>query len=184
MKKLFVILIMGLITALLQKPVYAEISSTKATSARIAMVIPETREDHRVKILKDFLKAQDSPLAEYADVFVRNADKYNLDWKLVAAISGTESSFGLAYPNGTYNGWGWGIYGNNMHYFTSWEDGIETISKGLREQYMDKWGAQDVYGIGKFYASSPTWAEHTIHFMNRIDEFALRNPENTLSLSL
>lgn len=173
---------MGLLFGLLQKPVYADLSA--GSSAKVAMVIVEQKQDNRIKILRDFLKEQDSPLAGYAEVFVENADKYNLDWRLVAAISGTESSFGIHYPYGTYNGWGWGIYGNNMHYFTSWEDGIETISKGLRERYMDKWGATNVYEIGRFYAASPFWAAHTIHFMNEIDEFSLRNPENTLSLSL
>ena len=183
MKRLFVILIMGLIFDLMQKPVYAEVKSA-GSSATVAIAYAEPKVDNRAKILRDFLKEQDSPLADYADVFVKNADKYNLDWKLVAAISGTESTFGLEYPQGTYNGWGWGIYGNNMHYFNSWNDAIETISRGLREQYMDKWGAQDVYGIGRFYAASPFWAAHTMYFMNKIDDFALRDAGDTLSLSL
>ncbi|PJA00584.1 MAG: hypothetical protein COX78_00345 [Candidatus Levybacteria bacterium CG_4_10_14_0_2_um_filter_35_8] len=185
MKKIITIVLV-LITLSLIKPNSASAEQRSAhTSAKIATATTVTQNnDMRAKILKDFLEERNSPLADYADVFVKNADKYNLDWRFVAAISGTESSFGIAYPQGTYNGWGWGIYGNNMHYFSSWEDAIETISKGLREQYMDKWGAQDIYGIGKFYAASPAWANHTVYFMNKIDEFALRNPEDTLFLSL
>jgi len=178
-----VLILIGLL--LLTKPNFASAEERSShPSAKIATAVVAQNNDMRAKILKDFLKEQDSPLADYADVFVENADKYNLDWRFVAAISGTESSFGLAYPEGTYNGWGWGIYGNNTHYFNSWEDAIETISKGLREQYMDKWGAQDIYGIGRLYAASPTWAAHTVYFMNKIDEFALRNPEDSLFLSL
>jgi hypothetical protein len=185
MKNRIIASIMLIALLLLTKPnsAFAE-ERTSRYSAKIATAIVVQKTDNRSKILKGFLEERNSPLADYADVFVENADKYNLDWKFVAAISGTESSFGLAYPQGTYNGWGWGIYGNNMHYFNSWEDAIETISKGLREQYMDKWGAKDVYGIGKFYASSPAWAGHTVYFMNKIDEFALKNPENSLFLSL
>ena len=185
MKKRIIVALLLIELLLLTKPDSASAEERSSySSAKIVTAVAVQNNDMRSKILKDFLKEKNSPLADYADVFVENADKYNLDWRLVAAISGTESSFGIAYPQGTYNGWGWGIYGDNMHYFRSWEDAIETISKGLREQYMDKWEAQDVYGIGKFYASSPTWAAHTIYFINKIDEFALNNPENSLFLSL
>src|ERR1035437_123786 len=48
--------------------------------------------DSRVKILTSFLKQYNSPLTPYASDFVQMADRYNLDWKLVAAISGVEST--------------------------------------------------------------------------------------------
>jgi hypothetical protein len=185
MKNKIIAIIILIVLTLVIKPdfTFAEEKASNS-SAKIAITIATPNKDVRAKILKGFLEEQNSPLADYADVFVKNADKYNLDWRFVAAISGTESTFGQAYPQGTYNGWGWGIYGNNMHYFNSWEDAIETISKGLREQYMDKWGAKDVYEIGRFYAASPAWAGHTVYFMNKIDEFALKSPEDSLFLSL
>ena len=140
--------------------------------------------DNRVKILREFLESYNSPLAPFARVFVETADTNNLDWKLVAAISGVESTFGQQIPQDSYNGWGWGIYGNHVTYFSSWEDGIQIISKGLRENYIDKWGATNVYEIGRMYAASGTWASHVEFYMNRISDFTLLNPQNSLSISL
>lgn len=127
--------------------------------------------DNRAIILEKFLEKYNSPFADKADIFVREADKNNLDWKFVAAISGIESTFGQRYPQGTYNAWGWGIYGDNMHYFNSWDEAISTISFELRTRYMDKWGATNTYEIGRFYAASPTWAQRVEFFMGQIEEF-------------
>lgn len=161
---------------------FAEIAS--GSSAKIQPRFTESVEDNRVVILRNFLAQYDSPLTEYADVFVETADKYQLDWKFVAAISGVESTFGKHIPYNSYNGWGWGVYGTNVHRFESWEDGIETVSKGLRENYMNKWGATDVYSVGKIYAASPAWAGNVTLYMNRIDKFVLSDTKNSLSLSI
>lgn len=140
-------------------------------------------EDYRVVILKEYLEQYNSPFADQAAVFVREADKNNIDWKLLVAISGVESTFGQQIPYNANNAWGWGIYGDNMIRFTTWEEAITTISKALREKYMDQWGAQDVYQIGKYYAASPTWATRVDYFMQKIDAFALKNPKH-LPISL
>ena len=140
--------------------------------------------DNRAKILQRYLESKDSPLALFANEFVTDADKYNLDWRLVAAISGVESTFGQAIPPYSYNGWGWGVYGDNVIRFKSWPDGINTVSQGLRERYMDGWGGKDIYQIGAMYASSPAWANHVNFYLNNIDSFVASNPEQSLSLSL
>lgn len=162
--------------------VYAE------NSARPSAILADARSvslsDNRVKILKEFLESYNSPLAPFALVFVETADIYNLDWRLVAAISGVESTFGQQVPQGSYNGWGWGVYGNNVTYFSSWEDGIQTVSKGLREKYMDRAGTDNIYVVGSSYAASPTWAVRVESFMNRISDFTLLNPQDSLSISL
>ncbi len=154
-----------------------------ASSANIVQTDTVTQDDYRVKILSDYLAQRNSPLTPYAADFVENADKYNLDWKLVAAISGVESTFGEAIPVNSYNAWGWGVYGDNVIRFGSWKEGIQTISQGLRERYIDKWGGKDIYQIGAMYASSPAWAGHVEMYMNNIQDFALRSPKDTLSLS-
>lgn len=154
------------------------------SSAVLTTTSKTALEDNRTRILKKYLEQFDSPLAPYAGSFVENADKYDLDWKLVAAISGLESTFGQQIPYGTYNGWGWGIYGDNRIYFSSWENGIGTVSQGLRTKYMDAWGAKNVWEIGRIYAASPTWAQRVIYFMNQIEAFKLRNPADSLSISI
>jgi hypothetical protein len=138
----------------------------------------------RVIILKEYLEQYNSPLAVHAETFVKTADKYNLDWKFVAAISGLESTFGREIPYNSFNGWGWGIFGDNMIRFSSWDEGIETVSEGLRNKYMNRWGAQDVYSIGKLYASSPTWAQRVTYFMDSIEKFKDAKLATNLSISL
>lgn len=140
-------------------------------------------EDHRVKRLQLFLEKQNSPLAVYAQNFVDQADKNKIDWKLVAAISGVESTYGQAIPAYSYNAWGFGVYGDNVRRFSSWTDGITVVSEALRNDYMDKWHAQNVYEIGSLYAASPTWASRVTSFMNEIDAFEEPDP-TMLTLSL
>lgn len=182
MKKLIVIFIVIIISQLTASNVNAtELAS--GSSAKIELVKAKNF-DSRVKILEDYLNQFNSPLVGEASTFVRYADQYDLDWKLVAAISGVESTFGKQIPYRSYNGWGWGIYGTNMIYFNSWEDGIRTVSEGLRTNYLDKWGATNVYEIGRIYAASPTWAQRVDYFMGKISDFALRNPQSALPLSL
>lgn len=145
------------------------------SSAALLKPVAQEASDSRVRILREYLEKYNSPLVPFAGTFVETADKYNLDWKLVAAISGVESTFGQQIPYNSFNGWGWGIYGDNMIRFSSWNEGIETISEGLRNKYINKWGARDVYEIGRYYASSPTWAQRVEYFMNKIEEYSNSN---------
>jgi len=156
-----------------------------AAGSSAALLNSATQEatDSRVRILREYLEKNNSPLVPYAGTFVESADEYNLDWKLVAAISGVESTFGREIPSESFNGWGWGIYGDNMIRFSSWTEGIKTVSEGLRTKYMDQWGAKDVYEIGRFYAASPTWAQRVEYFMNRIEDYRNLSLAN-LSISL
>lgn len=157
--------------------------SAKLADASLSATYP-TKEDYRVAILKDYLTEKNSPLADYAKDFVENADKNGLDWKLVAAISGVESTFGQQIPSNSYNGWGWGVYGDHVIRFTSWDEAIAAISKGLKDNYVDKGAGNDVYAIGRSYAASPAWAGHVTYFLNNIQAFADAHPDKTLSLSL
>src|SRR3989344_5759561 len=161
--------------------IYAAENSSGSSAALLKPGV-DTAPDNRVKILEEFLKQYNSPLVPHAVDFVKYADEYKLDWKLVASIAGLESTFGKAIPYNSYNGWGWGIYGDNMILFSSWTEGIKTVSEGLRTNYINKWGARDVYEIGRFYASSPTWAERVTYLMEQIEEFKNRKLATNLSI--
>ncbi len=154
-------------------PVHAqEASSISDPSAKTISVtaIP----DDRPSCLKAYLERQDSPLADYADVFVSEADAAGLDWKLVAAISGVESTFGKFIPPGSYNGWGWGIPTGHQNgvAFASWPDAIVTISRGLKQNYVDR-GAGSIEEIGRIYAASPAWSQHVEWFVDDIGKCTL-----------
>ncbi|MBI2022614.1 glucosaminidase domain-containing protein [Candidatus Daviesbacteria bacterium] len=129
--------------------------------------------DKRAYILKKYLAQFNSPLEDHAQDFVEAADLYQIDWKLVPAIAGVESTFGKFIPGG-YNGWGWGVYGDQALQFKSWRDGIFTVSKGLKENYIDK-GLTDPYAINRKYAASPHWGWKVSYFINDIEEFTRKN---------
>ncbi len=127
--------------------------------------------DTRADILESYFEKYNSPLKSEARNFVEAADKYNLDWKLVAAISGVESTFGKFTPGyKSYNAWGWGVYGNQALGFKSWKDGIYTVSEGLRMHYYNK-GLTNPYAINRIYAASPTWGSKVSYFLNDMTEF-------------
>jgi hypothetical protein len=182
------VVLFALLTLFLAQPAKANEKLAGMSASTFIPPIEELKPDNRAKVLKTYLEKYNSPLADHADTFIKTADTYDLDWKLVAAIAGLESGYGKAIPPNSFNGWGWGIYGTQVHYFTGWDDGIETVSKGLRERYIGKGNQANIYAIGKTYAASPTWAVRVIGFMNQIDAFYqdynAQNTSKTLSLSI
>lgn len=122
--------------------------------------------DLRKARLEDFFKRYNSPLAKEAENFVNYADLYHIDWRMVPAISGVESTFGKRIPHGSYNAYGWA---NGEYYFKSWEESIEVVSRTLREKYYNK-GADDIAKIARRYAPpSSTWGRNVKFFMEKID---------------
>jgi hypothetical protein len=172
MKKIISIIV-GLIFLLLTvSTAYAGDNSIANNSAIPAYRIDQTT-DIRINKLKTYLEKHNSPLVEYADTFVQYADEYQFDekWAMVAAIAGVESTFGKHIPKGSFNAWGWGIPtgARSGIGFDGWEDGIATVSQGLKEKYMEK-GADSLPEIGRIYAPpSNTWAKNVQFFMNQIE---------------
>lgn len=163
-------------------------SKTSAPSAILAGLHTETPAqpviDNRAKILKEYLNQYNSPLADHADTFVKEADKHNIDWKLVPAITGVESYFGQLIPPYSFNGWGYHVYDGNVRGFTSWDEGIAVVTEALRKDYMDNWGAQNVYQIGSFYAADPLWPSKVTHFIEELQAFEEEQNNVLLSISL
>lgn len=147
-----------------------EAQATAVPTITTEQTLQSKQLDKRAQILQAYLSRYNSPLQYQAQDFIDAADTYHLDWKLVAAISGVESTFGKFTPGG-YNAWGWGVYGDQAIYFGSWRDGIFTVSQGLRQNYFDK-GATDPYSINKIYAASPTWGAHVSYFLADIEKFS------------
>jgi hypothetical protein len=115
--------------------------------------------DYRVANLEGFFQKHSSPLYDHAKLIVKTADKYGLDYRLVPAIAMQESTLCKNIPKTSYNCWGWGIYGNQVVRFQSYEEAIETVSKGLKEHYIDK-GFVTTYQIMQKYtpSSNGSWA--------------------------
>ncbi len=142
------------------------------------LVQHETTVDWRSDHLRSFLDAYGSPLAAEAEHFVAEADRLSLDWRLVAAIAGAESTFGKHIPYLSFNAWGWGIPTGSQYgvAFSSWKDGISIVSQGLRRNYVDR-GAITVEQIGRIYAASPRWSTSVRFFIDKIDRFRPNDPQ-------
>lgn len=155
---------------------FSSLSSTGVVGnqAMAGRVLPDQVEaqlfDPQAQVLADYLKKHNSPLQYHAQDFIDAARIYSLDWRLVPAIAGVESTFGKAIPGG-YNAWGWGVYGNQAIYFRSWKEGIFVISEGLKKGYLDK-GLKDPYSINRVYAASPYWGGKVSYFMKDLERFS------------
>lgn len=174
MKTLLLLITAFFLTA---TPVYAADASVAGQSALPVQTVYV--EDERATLLKRYLTSHNSPMASEAEHFVSEADRLGLDWKLVAAIAGVESTFGKHVPANSYNGWGWGIFtgaSDGIH-FKNWADGITTVSEGLKHNYIDK-GAETLDQIGARYAASPTWATKVRYFLGKIEAFKTEGVED------
>jgi len=148
-------------------------------AADLAYRVPAVSTDERIARLEAFLASYDSPLVGEARTFVEEADEHSLDWKLVAAIAGTESTFGKQIPAGSFNAWGWGIPTGAQSGigFDSWKHGIAVVSEGLAKNYFGR-GAETIYDVGWIYAANGnSWGNHTIYFLDKIQDFVPTAPE-------
>lgn len=161
--------------------VRADVQVKKAEQPTQIVTINAKELDPRAVILKDYLAQYNSPLQNNAQDFIDAADRYQIDWRLVPAISGVESTFGKQIPGG-YNGWGWGVYGDQAIYFNSWRDAIFTISAGLKENYIDQ-GLTNPYTMNPKYAASPYWGSHVDYFLKDIDKFAQNHQQGVFVAS-
>lgn len=136
----------------------------EATASATPIVI--VKEDKRVTILNDFFTKKASPLASYSKFFVETADKYGLDWTLMPAISGMESSFGKEMPVRSNNPFGLG--GGNLMRFATLYDAIEYEGKLLSKNY--KLAAN--HAIGSIYCPkyecNQNWAVIVTNFSEEI----------------
>jgi len=126
--------------------------------------------DARPEILKQYMDHYNSPLMPYANLLVATADKYDLDFRLVTAIAQQESNICKIIPPGSFNCWGWGIHSRGTLGFTSFEEGIETVSQGLRKEYLNK-GYITVEDIMSKYTpqSNGSWARGVSSFMSDME---------------
>lgn len=126
--------------------------------------------DIRIANLKYFFRKYDSVLYDQSDYIVRTADQYKLDYRLLPAIAMQESGLCKYIYEGSHNCWGWGIYGNKITRFDSYEEAIETISRGIKKNYIDK-GLTTPEAIMRKYTppSDGSWAFGVNTFLKMIE---------------
>lgn len=126
--------------------------------------------DARPVIIKKYLEKYRSPMTPYADFIVAVSDEYGLDWRLLVAIAQQESNLGKKIPPNSHNAWGWGIHSRGTLGFTSWEEGIKTVAKGLKEKYIDKGYTTPEAIMSKYTPSSEgSWAFGVNQFIEELE---------------
>lgn len=133
--------------------------------------------DPRVLALNKFLEDYHSPMSKYASTFVKEADEYGLDWRLLASISGVESAFGNLIPENSNNGWGWrGINGNEAGWsmFSSWQEAISHITQRLAEGYgtdLTPFDIEPTYCPPCAQNPEHAWANGVTNYMNQLEYY-------------
>lgn len=170
-----------LIASIYPEKIYSREKNAQSSALLSSQYTGRPEPDIRIMALENILKRHNSPLATYAKVYVQHADRNNIDWKLLPAISGIESTFGKHYVAGSYNAYGWG---GGYIYFKSWEDGIATISEELKLKYVNR-GADTIYKIAPIYAPpSTSWAYGVSSFSSEISKEYLKLISENLTPSI
>lgn len=151
-------------------PSYEKYAALPRVTANLATVMESG--DARPVILSKFLGSYGSPLAKHADKLIQVSDKYGLDYRLLAAIAMQESGGGKKIPEGSFNAWGWAIYENSTKRFSSWEEAIEVVGKGIKNNYIDR-GLKTPEKIMTRYApvslaNGGSWAKGVNYFLEAL----------------
>lgn len=111
------------------------------------------------------------PLAGYGKFFVETSDKYNLDWRLLAAIAMRESTGGKnPCPNGSKNVFGWH---SCKTYFKTYEEAIDKVGQHLAGEvkstagyYKNKTIPQK---LKRYNSVIPDYTQDIYSIMNKIE---------------
>lgn len=126
--------------------------------------------DGRVANLKQFFRKYNSVLYDYAEKIVQVSDENQFDYRLLPAIAMQESNLCRIIPDDSHNCWGWGIYGNTVTRFESYEEAIDTVAKGIKKHYIDK-GLVTASSIMEKYtpSSNGSWAHGVNTFLQMLE---------------
>lgn len=130
------------------------------------------KSDARPVIIASFLKERKSPLAPLSEEFVKVADRYELDFRLLPAIAMQESNGGKKLPKNSFNPFGYGIYGDKVLRFASFQEAIDRVGKGLKRDYLDQ-GLENPHQIMAKYTppslqKGGAWALGVSAFMEQL----------------
>lgn len=128
--------------------------------------------EERAKEIDTLLESYNSPLKGYGKKFVLEAEKNDIDWRLLVAISGVESTFGRhACKKATNSFLG---YGSCKIDFKSVDDAIEKVSASLggnNENTAHHYEGKNTTQILRKYNSViPTYTSKVIRIMKMIDD--------------
>jgi hypothetical protein len=116
-----------------------------------------------VKQLSRFLAKKRSPMASHADEILVAANRYHVDPRVVVAIAGVESTFGI-HSRG-YNAWGWN---GGATRWRSWSESIDTYTRLLGQKYPNH---RNVASIARRYnpVTPSAWSRKVQNWIKSLD---------------
>jgi hypothetical protein len=129
--------------------------------------------DGRALLLQEFMRG--APLEQYSQIFVEEADRFGLDYRLVPAIAMCESNLGKRIPSlDSYNAWGIAVYTGQQEgaKFNDWPSAIQWVSEFIHRRFVQK-NMIDIKDIGAIWAppsveKGDSWATCVEKFMRSI----------------
>lgn len=130
--------------------------------------------DGRISMLSEFLS--DSPLAPYAEHIVKEADAYDIDYRLIPVIAMCESNLGRRIPSkDSFNAWGIAVYTGKQEgaSFADWPMAITWVTRFIRDRFIEK-GHIDLKSIGAIWAppsvdTGHSWANCVETFIKKLE---------------
>lgn len=122
----------------------------------------------RIENLERFFKKYQSPLYRYSADFVDSSDLYHLDYRLLPAIAGKESTFCKSYIRSTFNCFGWG---SGLYNFSDFSASIYGVGSKISRFY----DVSSIEKIGNKYCPNPScdtkdWTRQVTYFYKQIEE--------------
>lgn len=130
-------------------PAYLPINILPLAAGELSNNIVQAQEstvDNRAKNIDAYFAKNNLPLAGYGEIFVKVADKYDLDYRLLPAIAMRESTGGKhACPNDKDNVFGWASCKGN---FDNQEAAIDKVGAHL---------AGEIKSTSSYYGNKTVW---------------------------
>ncbi|OGD79741.1 hypothetical protein A2368_03985 [Candidatus Collierbacteria bacterium RIFOXYB1_FULL_49_13] len=127
--------------------------------------------DARPEIARQYLKKYNSPLYPYAELIVKTSDENGIDFRWLIAIAQQESNLCKRIPENSYNCWGWGIYGDKVTRFNSYEHAITAIAPQFKQKFLTDGHRTEADDIMKTYTppSDGSWSFGVNQFMSEME---------------
>jgi len=128
-------------------------------------------DDARPEIVRQYLAKHDSPLEPLAQLIVDLSDQYDFDYRWMVAIAQQESNLCKRIPPDSHNCWGWGIYGDKVTRFDSFEEALRRIAPQFVTIFLKGDHTREPMEVMKTYTppSTGSWANGVSTFFRHLE---------------
>lgn len=128
-------------------------------------------DDARPEIVRQYLHKYESPLEPFAQLIVDLSDQNNFDYRWMVAIAQQESNLCKRIPEDSHNCWGWGIYGDKVTRFDSFEEALRRIAPQFTKIFLKGDHTREPMEVMKTYTppSDGSWANGVSTFFGHLE---------------